>query len=306
MASSAWAGHEMPGSGGAQVERAGTGSEGASAERVVPTGRSVRSGRAAPTERAASGSGGSRGTQTYAGIVTYLRREISFGRLGPGQSVPSESELCTRFETSRGPVRQALGILRDEGLISSGRGRRSVVLETVPVQPFDVALSFTQWCREVGMEPGQRTESMTRAWATRAQADSLEIDPGGPVVELLRLRFADDVPIMLERLCYPYEVGRHVLSFDPDSGSVYERLMASGVDIHHATRILDAVGADEDDARLLGVEQGAPLMRLRRRAFTIEGRPIEWSDDRYLPRHAQFASTTVRGASNGLSMLKGL
>jgi GntR family transcriptional regulator len=247
-----------------------------------------------------------RGTQTYGAILTYLRREISAGALEPGQSVPSESELCARFETSRGPVRQALGILRDEGLISSGRGRRSVVLETVPVQPFDVALSFTQWCREMGVEPGQRTESMTREWASGAQADSLEIDPGDPIVELLRLRFADGVPIMLERLCYPYDVGRHVLSFDPDSGSVYERLIASGVDIHHATRILDAVAADEVDARLLGVGEGTPLMRLRRRAFTIEGRPIEWSDDRYLPSHARFASTTVRGASNGLSMLRGL
>jgi GntR family transcriptional regulator len=247
-----------------------------------------------------------RATQTYSAIVTYLRKEIAGGNLGPGQPIPSESELGARFETSRGPVRQALGILRDEGLISSGRGRRSVVLETVPVQPFDVALSFTQWCREVGMEPGQRTQSVARSWATQAQADSLEIDAEDPIVEVLRLRLADGVPIMLERLCYPYEVGRHVLTFDPDSGSIYERLAASGVDIHHATRLLDAVGADEVDARLLEVPEGSPLMRLRRRAFTIEGTPLEWSDDRYLPGHARFASSTVRGGGNGLAMLKGL
>ncbi|WP_114854138.1 GntR family transcriptional regulator [Brachybacterium sp. YJGR34] len=247
-----------------------------------------------------------RGAQTYREIVTFLRREISSGALVPGQSLPTEADLCTRFQTSRGPVRQALGILRDEGLISSGRGRRSVVLETVPVQPFDVALSFTQWCREMGAEPGQRTESLTREWATRAQADSLEIEEGDPIVDVLRLRFADGTPIMLERLCYPFEVGRHILSFDPDSGSIYERLVACGVDIHHATRILDAVAADAVDADLLGIEEGSPLMRLRRRAFTIEGHPIEWSDDRYLPSHARFASTTVRGAANGLSMLRGV
>lgn len=247
-----------------------------------------------------------RPTQTYSAIVTYLRKEIASGNLGPGQTIPSESELGALFETSRGPVRQALGILRDEGLISSGRGRRSVVLETVPVQSFDVALSFTQWCREMGMEPGQRTQSVQRGWATQAQADPLEIDAEDPIVEVLRLRLADEVPIMLERLCYPYEVGRHVLAFDPDSGSIYEHLAASGVDIHHATRLLDAVGADADDARLLEVPEGSPLMRLRRRAFTFEGAPIEWSDDRYVPGHARFASTSVRGGANGLSMLKGL
>lgn len=247
-----------------------------------------------------------RPAQTYQAILAHLRREISSGVLAPGQPIPSEAELGARFETSRGPVRQALGILRDEGLISSGRGRRSVVLETVPVQPFDVALSFTQWCREVGMEPGQRTQSVERGWATAAQADSLEIEPEDPIVEVLRLRLADGVPIMLERLCYAYEVGRHVLNFDPDSGSIYEHLAASGVDMHHATRLLDAVGADETDARLLEVPEGSPLMRLRRRAFTMEGTPIEWSDDRYLPGHASFASSTVRGGGNGLAMLKGL
>lgn len=247
-----------------------------------------------------------RSVQTYSAILTYLRKEISGGALAPGQPIPSESELAARFSTSRGPVRQALGILRDEGLISSGRGRRSVVLETVPVQSFDVALSFTQWCREMDMEPGQRTQSVERGWASRARADSLEIDEGDPIVEVLRLRLADGVPIMVERLCYRYDVGRHVLGFDADSGSIYEHLAASGVDIHHATRLLDAVGADETDARLLEVPEGSPLLRLQRRAFTIEGTPIEWSDDRYLPGHARFASISVRGGANGLAMLRGL
>lgn len=243
---------------------------------------------------------------TYRAILTHLRREIVSGRLEPGQAIPSEAELGAQFSTSRGPVRQALGILRDEGLISSGRGRRSVVLQTVPVQSFDVAFSFTQWCREVGMEPGQRTAALERAWATRAQADSLEIAEGDPVVLVTRLRLADGEPTMLERLCFPYDVGRHVLAFDPDEGSIYEQLESSGVDIHHATRVIDAVAAGAEDSRLLEVPEGAPLLRLRRRAFTIDGRPIEWSDDRYLPGRTTFASTAVRGAANGLAMLKGL
>ncbi|MFC0675300.1 GntR family transcriptional regulator [Brachybacterium hainanense] len=244
--------------------------------------------------------------QGYEAILTALRREIAAGQIAIGEAIPSEAELCARFRTSRGPVRQALGRLRDEGLISSGRGRRSVVLETVPVQPFDVALSFTQWCREMGVRPGQRTQRMMRRPAQRAEADALELADGEPVVSLLRLRLADDVPIMLERLTYPLEVGQHVLTFDPDSGSIFERLLGSGVDIHHATRSLDAVAADAEDARLLDVAPGAPLLRMQRRAFTMDGRPIEWSDDRYLPGHARFASTTVRGAVNSLSLLRGL
>lgn len=111
---------------------------------------------------------------------------------------------------------------------------------------------------------------------------------------------------MLQRLTYPYNVGQHILAFDTDSGSIFECLANAGVDIHQANRMIDAVGANTKDAALLGVNEGAPLLCLRRRAYTINGTPIEWSDDRYLPEHARFASTAVRGGANGLSMSKGL
>ena len=89
-------------------------------------------------------------------------------------------------------------------------------------------------------------------------------------------------------------------AFDPDSGSIYQQLIDSGVDIHHATRTIDAVAAPEEDAQLLGITAGDPLLRIKRRAFTREGRPIENSDDRYLPQHSQFTLTAAPGSMIGL------
>ena len=98
---------------------------------------------------------------------------------------------------------------------------------------------------------------------------------------------------MVERLNYPLDVGKHILSFDTDSGSIYRHLLDSGVDIAYATRTIDAVPANEEAAALLKIQVGAPLLRVRRRAFTLDGVPIEVSGGRYLASKTNFSVTTA-------------
>ncbi|MGP6172668.1 GntR family transcriptional regulator [Corynebacterium sp. A21] len=236
-------------------------------------------------------------------IAHYLRSAIQQGTFKTGDALPSESELTRQFDTSRGPVRQAMATLRSEGLISSGRGRRSVVLDDVSTQSFDDVISFSQWCQNSGIKPGQRTQWVARRPAETSMAASLDIPDGAPVVSVLRLRLMDEVPAMVERLNYPLEVGRHVLAFDTDSGSIYQELLENGIDINHASRTIDAIGATTEDATLLEVPTGTPLLRVRRRAFTLEGTPIESSDDRYLPTKASFTMNSTREIPSPLSMV---
>ncbi|HJD78179.1 MAG TPA: GntR family transcriptional regulator [Corynebacterium pollutisoli] len=243
--------------------------------------------------------------QQYEEIAAHLRSAIREGRLTPGDPLPSESELCRQFSSARGTVRQAVGLLRTEGLISSGQGRRSRVLDTVPTQSFDNIFSFSQWCTNSGIVPGQETQWVTKKPADAALAAALDIGDRDPVVSVFRLRLMDGEPAMVERLNYPWEFGRHVLSFDTDSGSIYQHLMDSGVDIDTATRTIDSIGATAEDAELLRVPEGTPLLRVRRRAFTTDGTPIESSDDRYLHTKASFTLNSTRNSPSGLSMISG-
>ncbi|WIM67122.1 GntR family transcriptional regulator [Corynebacterium breve] len=236
-------------------------------------------------------------------IAAYLRSAIRDGTFQPGDAIPSEADLCRQFGTARGTVRQAIATLRSEGLISSGQGRRSRVLDKLPSQSFDGVISFSQWCRNSGVVPGQKTQWVTRTFAGEQLAAELNIDADDSVVSVFRLRLMDDVPAMVERLNYPLEVGKHILAVDTDSGSIYEHLLASGVDIDHATRVIDAIGATDEDAKLLDIAPGTPMLRVRRRAFNSAGVPIESSDDRYLFDKASFAVTTSRGTPQPVSMV---
>jgi GntR family transcriptional regulator len=214
-------------------------------------------------------------------IATELRREITAGALAVGEPLPSEAQLCDRYQVSRGTVRHALAALRAEGAIGGGRGKPPVVRPPVTSQDFSAIASFSAWAHAVGREPGQRTLELARRPASPEVADALALEGGAPVVEVLRVRLLDGDPVMLERSRFVESVGRHLFDFDLDSGSIYAYLLGEGVDLARVTHVVDAVPAQELDAEHLGVAVGEPLLRARRRAADRDGEPLEWSEDRY-------------------------
>ncbi|GAB2796753.1 GntR family transcriptional regulator [Amycolatopsis magusensis] len=235
-------------------------------------------------------------TPLHRQLATELRNRIRGGAIAVGDALPSEAELCREFSTSRGPVRQALAALREEGLIGGGQGKRPVVLDAVPAQPFESFQSFTRRAELTGHVPGQQLEEIALRKPDPAVAAALGLEPGELVVQLLRLRLLDGKPAMLERMTYVESVGRPLLDADLNAGSIYAFLTARGVDLHSARHTFDAVAADATDAALLCVLPGHPLLRERRLTTSSTGEPIEWSDDRYRPDVATVTVTNTRGA----------
>jgi GntR family transcriptional regulator len=221
-------------------------------------------------------------------IADSLREQIRLGELPVGAALPSESQLCERWNSSRGPVRQALTTLRAEGVIAGGRGKPPTVCLASAGQPFDTLLSYSAWARSIGRTPGQRTLELALRRADEQAASVLHIDEETPVVQVLRLRYLDDEPAMLERATFVEHVGRRLFDFDCDSGSLWAYLLSQGVQFATASHVIDAVPADVVDAAHLGVAEGAPLLRQQRTARSATGEPLEYHDDRYLSAIVSF------------------
>ncbi|MFC0581578.1 GntR family transcriptional regulator [Micrococcoides hystricis] len=224
----------------------------------------------------------------HAQIADALRERIATGALPRGASLPSEAELCKEFQVSRGTARQAIAALRAEGLIMVSRGKPPRVVGTVPSQELSTFLSFSEWAKSSGRTPGQRTLETARRLVSPAAAAALGLDQEEAVVEVLRLRTLDEVPVMVERTTFIMEAGRHLFNFDPDSGSIFAYLSSQGVDLHAARHTFDALNADSTDAKLLEVEEGTALLRETRVTFSADGVPLEYSEDRYLPGSVTF------------------
>jgi len=221
-------------------------------------------------------------------IADQLLEQIRVGELTVGMALPSESKLQVQWNSSRGPVRQALATLRAKGVITGGPGKPPVVSTAAIPQPFDTLLSYSTWAVSIGRTPGQRTLEVALRPAGPETASRLEIDEGALVVQVLRLRFLDGVPTMLERASFVEHVGRLLFDFDTDSGSQWAYLQACGVKFATARHIIDAVPADDVDALHLTVAAGAPLLRQQRTTRSPEGEVLEYHDDRYLPGIVSF------------------
>lgn len=237
--------------------------------------------------------------QQHEKIADHLRKEIHDGTYEPGDTLPSEAELCAQFDSSRGPVRQAMSTLRSEGLISSGRGRRSIVLESGDkyAASFETVLSTSQWLKKLGYEPGQRTEWITRRPADEEIAEKLELDKDDPIVSVERVRLADGKPFMIENVNFRIEAGVHVLGFDTSTGSIHDHMARQGVKFDTIRRSLRLREASEDDAEKLGVAPGSPLLQTLLHVYDHNGVPVEFADYRYLGDVLSLGTTHINGTS---------
>lgn len=232
----------------------------------------------------------------YKQIADALRARILDGELVPGDDVPTEGELAAAWNTSRGPVRNALAELRAEGLIESTRGRPSRVRTRQVRQRADRYTPFSAWARSFHRVPGARTEELGIRRADEHRAAVLDIEPGAHVVDVVRLRTLDGRPAMLERSTFVEDIGRLLFTFDDiDTGSITEFLAEQGHRFADVSHEIDAIAADELDARLLGVDLGSPILRVRRTSIDADGVPFEYSDDRYRSDVVRF---TVEAGGN--------
>jgi GntR family transcriptional regulator len=233
----------------------------------------------------------------YLKVAADLRQAIADGAYGSGGRLPAEGTLAERYGVSRGTVRQALAVLRADGLVTSRRGTRRVVLGTARVQSFGELLSFTRWARSIGEEPGGRVVDIAFRLADDVEREQLRLGEGAEVCRVLRVRTLSAVPVMVERSVYPRAIGEIVAALDPTTVSHTVPLEERGVLFTDAHHTIDIALADADDARLLGCLAGDPLLRERRRTTDPSGTPVEWSEDRYLPGTVAFTVHNSRAAA---------
>jgi GntR family transcriptional regulator len=232
----------------------------------------------------------------YTQIADELRTQITAGALRPGDDVPTEAELAEKWHTSRGPIRNALAALRSEGLIETSRGRPARVVARKANQAVDVSVPFTRWARELGVTPGAQTQELSLRRAGD-MAPALGVDPDDTIVSVVRLRLLEGRPTMLERLAYTEVVGRRLFEVDLDEVSITEHLTSVGHPIVSLQHVIDAVAADDQDAALLRVPRGTPILRLSRTSRDADGRIFEASEDRYLSEVVRF-TVAASGISN--------
>lgn len=218
-----------------------------------------------------------RGTLKYLQVRDYLRT-LATRELEAGDPLPSERELCERFDVSRMTVRQAVDALVVEGLLERVHGRGMFVAR--PKVDLQVRLtSFTEEMLRRGKTPSVRHLHTERTPADARIAAALEIQPGETVVHLHQLRLADGEPMSVQHSWLSDALVPGLLDGSPPE-SLYAALDARGLLPAWGEDTVEAGEADTDVATALGVEPGRAVLRIARRAFAGD-LAVEFSESVY-------------------------
>lgn len=183
----------------------------------------------------------------------------------PGSPAPSERELVQHFGVARMTVRQALDALVSEGLLERVPGRGTFVARA----KIDVHVRLSSYTEEMarrGMRPSARTMLARMEAAGPGVARALEIGEGDKVVHWQRLRMADAVPMCIEDAYLADSIVPKFLE-QPLPDSLYVELQRRDLLPTWGEDSVDAALSRSDEAELLGIHTGEPVLRIARRAF---------------------------------------
>lgn len=216
--------------------------------------------------------GSERGTFRYLAIAEDLKERITAGEFQAGQLLPSESELGKRFSVSRVTVRKALEALREDGLIESRQGFGWFVAINLLRQTLGRLGTIEGQMAANGVTPERRILDFGFVEATKEVAETLGTTT---VLRVRRLNLADGMPFARVTVWVPEDLAGDISRRVVERTSFYESLP---VTLGGAEQTIGAAAAGDDDALLLGIPPGSPVLRCERRTRSVDGRVVLFSE----------------------------
>ncbi len=212
----------------------------------------------------------------YHQVYVTLRAWVRDGTYPPGAQIPTEPELCEIFGVSRITIRKAIEDLAREGWLVRQQGRGTFVQLSAARAAASLDLNEARGhvadlaaATEVR---GLTVRDIDPDEETRA---ALELPADARVQRAVHVRVLRGVPLGYITTFVPLDIAARVDVAEMARHPMFELLGRAGVELGRAEQLIGATLAGVEAARALGVEVGAPLLRLTRIVFDKHSRPVE-------------------------------
>ncbi|MEV0256191.1 GntR family transcriptional regulator [Streptomyces sp. NPDC050732] len=225
----------------------------------------------------------------YQRIADTLREAIQAGQYGPGDRLPGENDLMATHGVARMTARQALSVLRDEGIAEARKGAGVFVRAFRPLRRRGIQRLAEQrwgngrsiWSADIenrSLEVDQVTVSEEAA--PDRVATVLDLADGEPVCVRRRRFVLDGKPVLLATsyLSMSLVAGSAITQEDTGEGGTYARLAELGHKPVHFREEIRSRMPSQGEAVRLSMSAGTPVILICRTAFTAEGRPVEFNE----------------------------
>lgn len=231
----------------------------------------------------------------YAQVAARLLDDITAGGARAGDRLPSERVLAGRYDVSRVTMRSALGELSARGVIESSPARGWFLTgvgasdEAPAVAPSGRSVQgFADYALRHGLSVRTRVLESGARPASVEEAEELRIAPGAPLFEMRRLRYLDDLVVVVEHNRLPLVLCPQLAETDFGRASLYATLRAAtpGQFPRVADYSVEARQPTEKERELLEICDVTPVLVATQLAYNQDARPLEltvaiYRGDRY-------------------------
>ncbi|GAA1527017.1 GntR family transcriptional regulator [Kribbella lupini] len=215
----------------------------------------------------------------YHQLAEQLTAAITDGVLRPGDPFENEIAMSDRLSLSRPTVRRAISELVNKGLLVRRRGIGTTVANQMVHRKAELTSLYDDLERE-GRTPRTEVLSLNCAAHDDRAAEALGLPPGTPLVAIVRLRYAGDVPLAIMRNWLPPAMN-DLTQEQLTTEGLYAVLRARGIRPTVARQRIGARNASAEERRTLHMSKAEPLVTMTRSAYDADGSAVEFGDHCY-------------------------
>ncbi|TDQ67193.1 GntR family phosphonate transport system transcriptional regulator [Maritalea mobilis] len=224
-------------------------------------------------------------------VRNAIDSEIKAGQLKPGARLPTEPDLCAKFDAGRHSVRRAIAALSIEGKVRTQQGSGTYV-ETPELIKYVIGrrTRFRQNLREQGLAPGGKMLGHSVGKADEKVAQALGIKPGDQVIRIERLTTADNVPIAYGTAYKPYDRFPDYIHRRAQHKSVTDTYKSYGIeDYVRADTTVYTRQPRTAEAHALAQHPQMPVMVVSSIDALLDGTPISYSQVAWAGARVRFS-----------------
>lgn len=233
----------------------------------------------------------------YKDIADDIRSAIMSGKYNINEQLPLEKEMCSKYGVSRITIKKAVDELVNQGLVIKRRGSGTFVkgVDESSVQELSMAKQFSGFSES---NKGKRVFSKVIKFEvinpTKEIAVKLQITTEDFVYHIIRARYSDDEPIVVEYTYMPINLIPGIKN-DILMNSIYSYIEKGlNLKIKSAHRIIRAILPNEIEQEYLKIDKNFPVLEVEQVGFLDNGQPFEYSYSHHRSDKAEFRSVSIK------------
>lgn len=229
----------------------------------------------------------------YYQIYKKLLSQIRSGKFKEFDRFYSDTELVEKYQVSRGTIREAVKLLIQQGYIIREQGKGTFVTSPAIEQDSDKLMGFTELMEKHDIKPSAKIIEQEIVDAPSDLQGLMDLEDDTQLVRIIRIRYGNEQPLIIEQSYFIYDLFKPIYDMDLESNSIYELLYKhTETRLGEARQRIIATKAGSNEAELLDIKKGAPLLLMKRFIKTKSGSYFQYSEDLYRSDRINFTTRT--------------